>query len=156
MALITLTTSQRNRRPYVKTLLLSTTKILDFRADDLNPTTKTLVYYLEAEDGREQAVEYIVDHHINVVTSRARRATNEPFFYVHVLTTQQHFGREKPEDKMWKLNADRIVKGYDNSDGLTSYVTIERGAFKTVRIKTSHLVAEIAEASSQSRSLSAS
>lgn len=160
-SLAMVTVSERDRQPYAKTILIQTSKVLDFKPSPSATTTKTEFYYLYSEDKQEAAHFFVADHFVNTFKSRIREAANEAWVWIHVLTTQSFTGREKTigdnaGGEMWQINTNRIVYGYDNADGLTSYIYIERGNNKTLKLKTSHLIADISQASSASRSLSQS
>jgi hypothetical protein len=154
--LISVAVAKKNGNTYSKTLLLACDRILDMKN---NSSGKAEFYYDDyADDLKGRPTLYTASTwsvgSIHAAIERADTSTTR--FWCNVLySTRVPGGRQQTIDAMWKLFNDQILHGYDNSDGTTSYIWIQRGS-DILRLKTSHLIADLIAAGSKSRSLSRS
>lgn len=146
MALCRFTPTQKNRKAFTTELLINTNKVCDFYASG----TSVIFYYAELEDGRTPTIEYKTTSSRNAFHSKVREAANEKWVQLDVTQVNN-----KTHDGYMTINTDKIVKGWD-IDTASCYLEIERGQFDKVLLKTTHTIAEIDDAASASRVLSAS
>lgn len=152
-SLFTVTTTKKNRVTSAETLLLSTSKVIDFYEDT---DGGTVFYYVERQDRRCPAVEYKTAINSAAFHALLRGAENDQWIYIEVTEIQNvHNGRTSKDVRTYRINIDQIIKAYDR-DTRSSYIFIERGPFEVLRLKTSHTIADLDNISSVSYSISIS
>lgn len=154
-ALFQVTVTHKDGTAYAKTLLLSTAKVLDFQTDPEG--AGTVFYYLERHDRNVPAILYKTNMTMAAFHALLLEAENEQWIYLEVTEIQNVYSKKtsKPAVQVRRVSVDQIIKGYDR-DTRSSYLFVNRGPFEVLRYKTSHLIAEIDAAASESFSISAS
>jgi len=147
--------------PYAKTLLLETSKFLDFYSDPEG--SGTVFLYKEREDRQVPAVMYKTATTPEALEIKLLEAENNQFLYLEITEiVNLHSGKkERPTVQVRRVNIEQIIKGYDiligeESTPTHSYLIVHRGPFEVLRYKTTHLINEIDAIASESFSISVS
>lgn len=155
-SLFIVVTTQKNRVDSAESLLLSTSKVLDFYEDS---DGGTVFYYLERDGRRDKAIEYKCALNGAAFEALLRGAQNNMWVYIEVTEIYNELNeglvQRYPNGQTFRVNIDHIAKG-KNRDTRSSFLWIDRGAFELLRFKTSHTIEEIDDISSISFSISAS
>lgn len=157
MALALFTPITKNRKSFTSNLLLNSLKVVSFMKDEQYPLTRTKLFYNMLEGERGTTYEFILSHYINTVSTRLFEDETNKFIWIDVISYQLGSGREKATSatqSKWKINSDQVLYAYD-IDSSTSYIYLMSG-LNVMKIKTSHVVADLSRAFSTSSSLSAS
>jgi hypothetical protein len=151
MALVTVPITEKDRQAYVKSVLINTLKVCDFKND-----SGSCVFHYEKTNGeRTPSVEFKTSYSKNTFHTLIRQATNERWFNVQVLTERTGNKREKTVNEVKKIDSNRVIWA-ENVGTTQCDVTYARTAFEVVIMRCSHTIADLNRAESNSASLSAS
>jgi len=138
-----------------KNFLLSTTKVMDFEKDTINPLYCRF-YYSDTEGKNYRASRFYTSLSRSQFKAKAREVQNERFIQINFIV----FDSTQNVNILKEINVDRIVYGYDTTyNGLSGYsvLILERGSNQPhIKCITTHTIAEINHSSSGSVSLSGS
>jgi hypothetical protein len=152
-------TLQKNRKSWAKTLLINSSRVAAFHKDEQSPLSKTIMYYRLNDQERGETWELQLNHAMNTVATRLMEDETNRLVKVQVLAyKEQGFAREKPttaNTEIQELCVDNIVYAYNLDNGTQSYCFINKG-LNFVRLLLSHTVEDLSRAYSTSSSLSAS
>jgi len=154
-ALILLPVVEKNRRAYIKTLLVNNNKCKNYRADTYD-SNYTLVYYALRESRRHKRAEFKTALTVAQVDARVREDANEPAIPLYVTTKGGLFQKKKQVNRVEYINLDSWIWAWNNTDGVTSTLWIEEGAFKIIELQLNHTIEQISARASESASFSES
>lgn len=138
MSLFSVTVTEKASKPYAKTILLNSAKVGDFK---LSGTGTEFIYYTR-QDGKKRRVVYKTATAPAAFLALVTEAAGDRWVSLTVLTTT-NYGLKKAVNEARYLDLDRWIEGYDNSDGETSTVTFDRGAFEEVELTIDNTITEI-------------
>lgn len=150
MALCLFSSLVKNRKNFAKNILLNSKLVSNFKKDDVSPLSKTTLYY----NYNGSKWEFTLNHARNTVATRLYEDEANNFRQIHVISKAPQIGFEKPVNEIWTVNSDAILFAEDIST-TQSYVFVLAGN-QVLRLKTSHVVADLSRAYSTSVSLSQS
>lgn len=159
MALVSVPVTEKNREAYVKTVLINTLKVCDFKND-----SGSCVFHYEWTAGEKTpSIEVKTSYSKNTFHALVRQATNERWFNIQVLTersgdmagraTTGH-RRAKDVNAVKKIDTSRII--WAENVGTGSDVWYARTPFEVVIFRTSQTITDLNRGESASFSMSES
>lgn len=152
-ALISVPVVKKNRRVYIKTLLMNSNKVKNFRADS-SDSTYTTMFYAPREDRRHQREEYKVAKTLAQFDAMLDEIPLEPTISLYVTKRQQKFQTVHTVNRVEHINIDSWAYAYDNSDGVSATLWIDEGAWCLTKLTVSHTIEQINSRASTSASFS--
>lgn len=150
MALVSVPLTQKDRKTYVKTVLINTLKVCDFKND-----SGSCVFHYEWVNGEHSpSIECKTSYSKNTFHALVRQATNERWFNIQVINEKTSTKRAKTVNAVKKIDTNRII--WAENEGTGSRIWYARTAFEVVEFRTSQTITDLNKGESASFSMSAS